>query len=122
MPSFTMHLPAGLTQAGQLALQRELAQRDARDRDLLVVAARPARDLAAAVEPGRTRVARQLRELRLRLELVVHRRLGILERLAQRGALRGVLLDQLLAALVAKHLRGLGQGHSWDPRSGREAR
>src|SRR6058998_955510 len=113
MPSFTVPpplLPARLAHARQLALEREVAQRDARDRELLVVAARAARDLTAPVEPGRARVARQLRELRLRLELVVDRRLGILEHLAQRGALRGVLLDQLLAALVAKHLRGLGHG------------
>src|SRR5262245_42022470 len=114
MPSFTvppsLRLPARLPHARQLTLQREVAQRDARDRELLVVAARAARELAAAVEPRRARVARQLRELRLRLELVVDRGLRILERLAQRAALRGVLLDQLLAALVAKHLRGLGQG------------
>src|SRR4026207_1769161 len=109
MPSF-MALPARLPHAGQLTLQREVAQRDARDRELLVVAARPARDLAAPVEPGRARVARQLRELHLRLELVLDRRLRILERLTQRGALRGVLLDQLLAVPVAQHLRGLGQG------------
>src|SRR4029450_6811184 len=102
MPSFTRS-PAGLPDARELALQREIAQRDARDRELLVVATRAARDLAAPVQPGRARIARKLRELRLRLELVIDRRLGVLQRLAQRSALRGVLLDQLLAALVAKH-------------------
>src|SRR5688572_21945964 len=104
MPSFT-GLPARLPHAGKLALQREVTQRNARDRELLVVGARSAGDLAAAVEPRRARVARQLRKLRLRLELVVDRRLGILQRLAQRSALRGVLLDQLLAVLVTQHLR-----------------
>src|SRR5262245_25826021 len=99
MPSFTVDSsPTGLSHAGELALERELAQRDARDCELLVVAARAARHLAAPVEPGRARVARQLRELLLHLELLVDRDLGVLQLLAQIGALRRVLLDQLLAA------------------------
>src|SRR5262249_37878874 len=105
----------------QLALQRQVAQCDARDAELAVVGARAARHLAAALQARRAGVARQLRELLLRLELVLDRRILVLELLAQRGALLGVLLDQRDASLVAQYLGGLGHDASrW--RKGGEAR
>src|SRR5262245_34897893 len=100
--------PARLAHARELAAERELAHRDARDPELPVVAARASRHRAAALEPGRAGVARQLRELLLDLELLLHGDVRVAQLGAQLGALGFVLRDQLLAALVAQHLRELG--------------
>src|SRR5262245_13530010 len=108
MSGFIAESPARLAHARELTLVREVAHRDARDAELPVVAARAPRHSAAALEPRRAGVARKLREALLHLELLFHRDVRVAQLRAQLGAAVAVLRDQLLAALVAQHLRELG--------------
>src|SRR5262245_2046756 len=64
--------PARLHQTGDQSLGPEVAQGDARQLELAVVAARPARHLAPIANAGGGRVARQLCELQRRREPLLH--------------------------------------------------
>src|SRR5262245_64062452 len=65
--------PARLEQAGDQALRAQIPQRDARKPVFAIVAARPARYLAAVADTGRRRVPRHFRELEGRREPLLHR-------------------------------------------------
>ena len=92
-------------------MQGKLAKGDARDSKLLVVGVGTPGDLAAAVETRGTRVARQLGELLLGLELLFDRDLRIVQSLAQLGTLFGVLGDHALPLAFAGD-EGF-TGHYW---------
>src|SRR5262245_5350635 len=87
--------PARLDQAGDQALRAEIPQRDARQLELAVVAARTARHLAAIADAGRRRVARQLGKLERGREPLLHRAVLVAGDLLQPGAPSGILLGQL---------------------------
>src|SRR5262245_37356852 len=102
--SFTLilrsSLPARLEQAGDQPLRAQLPQRDARELELAVVAARPARKLAAIAHPVGRRVARQLRKLECGGEPLLHR-LGLVARNGlQPRPPAGKFLAQLAPAIV----------------------
>src|SRR3569833_2745303 len=95
-----LSLPASLDHAGHLPEIAELTQRYAAQLQLAVVAAGTTRDFAPVAHTARRRVARQRGELELRGET-----LFLADRLVhgdvfQLGALAGILLAQLLAAVV----------------------
>ena len=90
-------LPARLADAGQLAFEGHVPERDSRDAELAVITARSTRNRAAALQARGARIAREFREGCLDFELLFDRNIGIVQALAQRGALLSVLLDQLLA-------------------------
>jgi hypothetical protein len=98
-------LPARLAHAGELAAKGELAKGDAGDSELVVVSLRATRDRAAVVLSGRARIAGELREAVLGFELVFHRRVGILQDLAEHGTLFSMLRDQLQAFVISVDLR-----------------
>src|SRR5262245_2075956 len=97
-------LPAGLTEAGDITAHRRLAELGAREAELAIGAVRAPRQCATIAQPNRVRVARQLLQLLLRLDLGVIGRLRVANELLELGALRGVTLDRLLAvALTHQH-------------------
>src|SRR4030088_4887 len=69
--------PARFEHAGDLAGRGELADRDARQFELAVNAARPAGQRAAVADPRLRAVARQFGELQLRLEALFRRRRAV---------------------------------------------
>src|SRR5216683_567720 len=93
-------LPARLDQARDQPPGAEIAQRDARQPELAIVAARPARDLAAIADAGRGRVARQLRELERRREPLLHRLVLVARNRFQAGTPARILLAQLAPPAV----------------------
>src|SRR5215468_4046750 len=65
--------PARLEQAGDQPLRAQVPQRDARKPVFAIVAARPARYLAAVADAGRRRIPRHFRELEGGREPLLHR-------------------------------------------------
>ncbi len=110
-------LPARLAHARQLTGQGQFAQGNAGDTEFLIVGFRPAGDRAAAVEPGRARVAGELCESLLHRELVVDRNFGVVELFAKLRASLGILRDQRLASIVSVHLGLLRHARSVGPSS-----
>src|SRR5713226_895207 len=92
--------PARFEHAGDLPGRGQLAHRDARQLELAVIAARTPGQGAAVAQPCLRAVARQLGELKLRLETVFRRRIAVAgDRLEPHPAGRQ-LLGQLGAAGV----------------------
>src|SRR5258707_10469814 len=92
--------PARLHQARDQPLGAEVPQRDARQSELAIVAARPARDLAAIADAGRRRVARKLGQLERRREPLLHRAVLVAGNRLESGAPSGILLGQLAPSAV----------------------
>src|SRR5512134_1581761 len=101
-------LPTCLAHARDLAAHRGLAELRARQTKLAVEAVRPPRQRTAIAKANRVRVARQLLQLLLRLELVVFRDLRVTNQLFELGALRGVTFHCLLAMALTHEHRFLG--------------
>src|SRR5688500_5848913 len=99
--------PARLAQARDVAAHRGPAQLHAPEAELAVVAARAARDRAAAAGAARARVARQLLQRLDRGHAVLVRGLRVADLLLDLRALRGVLLHHLRPALLALDHAGL---------------
>src|SRR5262245_42436423 len=93
-------LPARLHDAGQHSRRGELTQRQPRQFEFAIDAARAAAQLAAIAYTCRRGVARHLRKLQAGCETILRRQLRILRLLLQRGSLGGVLLHQPGAPLV----------------------
>src|SRR5215469_3334466 len=93
-------LPARLDHAGDLPGRGQLAQRNARQFELAIVAAWPARQLAAQTHAVRRRIARQLGELEARREPVLDGQVLVVGNRLQARALGGKPLRQALAPLV----------------------
>src|SRR3954451_6940889 len=93
-------LPARFEHAGDLARGGQLADGDARQLELAVIAARPARHRAAVANPGRRGIARHLGQLQLCLEALLRCRLAIAGEVLKALALRRLLPSQLGAAIV----------------------
>src|SRR5271157_312071 len=100
-------LPARLDHAGNLSLAGEIAQRDAAQLELAVVAARTPGDGAAQTHPHRRAVTRQLRELQRRVEALLHRERAIHHHRLQRGTLGLVALGHVFALGIPIDLRRL---------------
>src|SRR5690606_38090094 len=99
MPSIRS-LPARLRNARDHALVGKIAEFDAAEAELAIVAARAAGGGATVANPGRVGVARNLGELEARDQA-----LGLVERLVvglrlEARILAGILLHELLATLV----------------------
>src|SRR6185369_11353853 len=101
----TSRLPAGLDDAGNVALERELADLAAPQPELAERATRAPRDAAAIAQPRRVGVARQLLQLQPGRVTLLVGTLGVVGHRLQLGKLLGVLGDQLLA-LVFTLLEG----------------
>src|SRR5688500_284807 len=106
-------LPARLDEAGDQPVRTEVAQGDPAHLQLAVVAARTARHLAAVADADGGRVPRQLGELQAGFETLLERQALVAGGRLQRGALGGVLLDELLDAFVA--VDGALLGHVLTP-------
>src|SRR4029453_9363521 len=92
--------PAGLEQAGDQALRAQVPQCDARKPVLAIVAARPARYLAAVADASRRRVPRHFRELEGRREPLLHRLVLVARDGPQPRASARILLAQLASSIV----------------------
>src|ERR1044071_1456237 len=92
--------PARLEHAGDLAGGGQLAHCDARQLELAVVAARPARHRAAVAHPRRRGVARHLGQLQLRLEALLAGCVAVARDRLQAFALRRFLPGELGAPIV----------------------
>src|SRR4051794_6255427 len=90
--------PARFEHAGDLAGGGQLAHRDARQLELAVIAARPARHRAAVADPRRRGVTRHLRQLQLCREALLAGRLAVARDRLQAFALTGFLPGELGAA------------------------
>src|SRR5688500_14878908 len=99
--------PARLAQSRHVAAHRRLAQLDAAEAELAVIAARAPGDRAAAAGAARARVARQLLQRLDRGHPVLLRGLRVADLLLDPGALRGVLLHRFRPALLALDHAGL---------------
>src|SRR5262245_12793220 len=97
-------LPAGLTNARNVAAHRSLAEFLSRQAEFAIDAMRTARQRAAVAQANGVSVARQLLELLLRLELALVGRPRVPNELLELGACLGVTLDRFLAvALTHQH-------------------
>src|SRR5690606_35558111 len=102
--------PARLRQTGDLAAARDFADLHARQPELAVHPARAAGHAAALALADRARIARQSLQLRLCGRPLLGRSLGAADQLLELRTLRGVLLRNLGATLLAlDHVR---LGHS----------
>src|SRR6056297_2227769 len=101
-------LPARFHHAGQLPGGAQVAQGDPADLQLAVIGVRTPRELTAIVQARGRTVARQLRELQRGAEPLFHGLRLVLDDLLERGALVGVLVNQLLALLLALNRCFLG--------------
>src|SRR5690242_20649449 len=93
--------PTRLHQTGHVAAHRRFAQLRARETELAIHATRPPGDGTAPAPAVRTRVARQLLQLDLRVPTLVVRCTAVVDDLFQRLALRRVLRLDLAALLLA---------------------
>src|SRR5580658_6604418 len=103
-------LPARLDHAGDLAGRGELAQRNARELEFAVVAARASGELAAVADARRRGVARHLRELEARREAVLGRQRAVVGDRLEARAFRRHALCQLRPPLVLVYRTGLRHG------------
>src|SRR5688572_20272498 len=87
-------LPAGLPQTRNVAAHRGLAQLRSRQAELPIEAVRAARQRAAVAQPNRIRVAWELLQTLLRLELVLVGRPRVANELFELSAFLGVTLDR----------------------------
>src|ERR1700737_558418 len=86
--------PARLDQAGDQPLRAEVPKRDARQPELAIIAARPARHLATIADAGRRGIARKLRELERRREPLLHRAALVARNRLEPGTPARMLLGQ----------------------------
>src|SRR6266852_6662153 len=94
-------LPARLDHAGNLAGRGEFAQRDARELEFAVDAARTSGQLAAVADARRRRIARQLGQLEPRRELLLGGQRAIVgDRLEPRPLRRHALYHFRTAAVL----------------------
>src|SRR5882724_11486063 len=97
---YGLPLPARLHDAGQSTRRRELTQRKARELELAIHRARPARDRASVANARRRRIARQLGQLEAGTEAIFRRQLVVDRHCLQRSTLDGVLLRHPGAPIV----------------------
>src|SRR5690349_13641077 len=100
-PSLLAGSPAGLDDAGDVALKGELADLVAREAEHPERAARAAGDAAAVAQPRRVRVARQLLQLQAGGVALLVGLLRVVDDRLQLGVLLRVLGDELLALVLA---------------------
>src|SRR5882757_4326844 len=97
---YGLPLPARLHDAGQSARRRELTQRKARELELAIYRAWPARDRASVANARRRRIARQLGKLEPSAEAVLGAQLVVHRHRLELGALGSVLLRHAGAPIV----------------------
>src|SRR5882757_8477136 len=93
-------LPARLHEPGNQALGAEFTQRDTAELVLAIDRAWTSGHFATMADPGRRRIARQLRELQRRGKPLFHRLLLVGDDGLQPRALGGGVLGHLLAPIV----------------------